>query len=93
MFRPVTFIGRRWTSDVVVRLQRERETRAMELAKQRELRKLEIEAQLNSEVRKVDSAIQLARAGERNLAPAFESVSLRTSGALVYFRAIRVSTS
>ena len=27
------------------------------------------------------------------LAPAFESVSLRTSGALVYFRAIRVSTS
>src|SRR4029079_16160111 len=34
--------------------------RALELAKQRELRKLEIESQLNSEMRKVDSAIQLA---------------------------------
>jgi len=42
------------------RITRERETRALELAKQRELRKLEIEAQLNSELRKVDSAIQLA---------------------------------
>jgi uncharacterized membrane protein YqiK len=42
------------------RITRERETRALELAKQRELRKLEIESQLNSEMRKVDSAIQLA---------------------------------
>src|SRR5689334_5678582 len=42
------------------RITRERETRALELAKQRELRKLEIESQLNSEVRKVESAIQLA---------------------------------
>src|SRR5689334_13092277 len=42
------------------RINRERETRALELAKQRELRKLEIESQLNSEVRKIESAIQLA---------------------------------
>ncbi len=42
------------------RIVRERETRAMELGKQRDLRKLEIESQLNSEVHKVDSAIRLA---------------------------------
>lgn len=42
------------------RIARERETRAMELAKQRELRKLEIESQLNSELHKADSAIRLA---------------------------------
>ena len=42
------------------RIERERETSALEIGKQRELRKLEIEAQLNSELRKVDSAIQLA---------------------------------
>ena len=42
------------------RITRERETRMLELNKQRELRKLEIESQLSSEIRKVDSAIQLA---------------------------------
>ena len=42
------------------RIARERETRAMELNKQRDLRKIEIESQLNSEVHKVDSAIRLA---------------------------------
>jgi len=42
------------------RIERERETRVTEITKQRELRRLEIEAQLNSEMRKVDSAIQLA---------------------------------
>ena len=42
------------------RITRERETRAMELNKQRELRQLEIQAQLNSEIHKVDSAIRLA---------------------------------
>jgi len=42
------------------RIERERETDAMEIAKQRELRKLEIEAQLGTEVNKVDSAIRLA---------------------------------
>ena len=42
------------------RIERERETKAMELAKQRELRKLEIESKLNSEMHTVDSAIRLA---------------------------------
>ena len=42
------------------RIARERETRVAELAKDRELRQVEIEARLNSEVRKVDSAIALA---------------------------------
>lgn len=42
------------------RIERERETKALEITKQRELRKLEIEAQLNSELRKVESSIQLA---------------------------------
>ncbi len=42
------------------RIERERETKALEITKQRELRKLEIESQLNSELRKVDSSIQLA---------------------------------
>jgi flotillin len=42
------------------RIGRERETKAMELAKQREVRKLEIEAKLNSEMHTVDSSIRLA---------------------------------
>jgi flotillin len=42
------------------RLAREQDTRVREIEKQRELRRLEIEAQLNSEVRKLDSAIQLS---------------------------------
>jgi uncharacterized membrane protein YqiK len=42
------------------RIEREKETRLAEIHKQRELRRLEIEAQLSSEVRKVDSAIALA---------------------------------
>jgi flotillin len=42
------------------RIEREKETRLAEIHKQRELRRLEIEAQLNSEVRKVDSSIALA---------------------------------
>jgi flotillin len=42
------------------RINRERETKMLEIAKQRELRRIEIESQLNSEIRKVDSAIQLA---------------------------------
>jgi uncharacterized membrane protein YqiK len=42
------------------RIDRERETKALEITKQRELRRLEIEAQLSSEMRKVDSAIQLS---------------------------------
>jgi uncharacterized membrane protein YqiK len=42
------------------RIDRERETKAMELAKQRDLRKVEIESQLNSELNKADSAIRLA---------------------------------
>jgi uncharacterized membrane protein YqiK len=42
------------------RIERERETRSQEITKQRELRRLEIESQLNSEMRKVDSSIQLA---------------------------------
>jgi uncharacterized membrane protein YqiK len=42
------------------RITRERETNALEIAKQRELRKLEIEMQLGTEMNKVDSAIRLA---------------------------------
>ena len=42
------------------RIAREQDTRVREIEKQRELRRLEIEAQLNSEVRKADSAIQLS---------------------------------
>ncbi len=42
------------------RITREQDTRTREIQKSRELRKLEIESQLNSEIRKVDSAIQLA---------------------------------
>ena len=42
------------------RIGREKETRVREIDKQRELRRLEIEAQLNSELRKADSAIQLS---------------------------------
>ena len=42
------------------RIEREKETRVAEIHKQRELRRLEIEAQLGSEVRKVDSAIALS---------------------------------
>ena len=42
------------------RIERERETKAREISKQREIRKLEIEAQLTSELNKVDSAIRLA---------------------------------
>ncbi|MFK7966925.1 MAG: flotillin family protein [Burkholderiaceae bacterium] len=42
------------------RIEREQETKSAEVAKQRALREVEIEAQLDSEVRKVDSAIKLA---------------------------------
>jgi uncharacterized membrane protein YqiK len=42
------------------RIARERETAALDIAKQREIRKLEIEMQLGTEVNKVDSAIRLA---------------------------------
>jgi uncharacterized membrane protein YqiK len=42
------------------RIARERETRTLDLGKQRDLRRLEIESQLNSEVHKVDSSIRLA---------------------------------
>jgi uncharacterized membrane protein YqiK len=42
------------------RIGREQDTRTREIQKTRELRKLEIEAQLNSEIRKVDSSIALA---------------------------------
>ena len=42
------------------RITREKETKLLEVAKQREIRRLEIEAQLNSEIRKADSSIQLA---------------------------------
>lgn len=42
------------------RVVRERETRLVEIAKQGEIRRIEIESQLSSEVRKVESAIQLA---------------------------------
>jgi uncharacterized membrane protein YqiK len=43
------------------RIEREKETRLAEIQKQRELRRIEIEAQLSSEVRKVDSSIALAQ--------------------------------
>jgi len=42
------------------RIAREKETRVREIEKQRELRRLEIESQLNSELRKADSAILLS---------------------------------
>ena len=42
------------------RISREQDTRTREIQKSRDLRKLEIESQLNSEIRKVDSSIQLA---------------------------------
>ncbi|MFM1991740.1 MAG: hypothetical protein RJA99_4697 [Pseudomonadota bacterium] len=42
------------------RIARERDTKAAEIQKARELRRLEIEAQLGSEMRKADSAIALA---------------------------------
>jgi uncharacterized membrane protein YqiK len=42
------------------RIERERQTRAMELAKQSEIRKIELESQLRVELKKVDNAIQLA---------------------------------
>ena len=42
------------------RIERERQTKAMEVAKQSELRKLELDSQLGVEMKKVDSAIQLA---------------------------------
>ena len=42
------------------RIGREQDTRVREIEKARELRRVEIEAQLNAEVRKVDSAIVLA---------------------------------
>jgi flotillin len=43
------------------RIEREQQTRVAEIQKSRELRKLEVEAQLNFEVRKVDSSIALAQ--------------------------------
>ncbi|MEO5844465.1 MAG: flotillin domain-containing protein [Caldimonas sp.] len=42
------------------RIEREQATRVAEIQKARELRKLEIEAQLSSEVRKIDSSIAMA---------------------------------
>lgn len=42
------------------RIERERQTRVTEVAKQSELRKLEVESQLGVEMKKIDSAIQLA---------------------------------
>src|SRR5580658_6810196 len=42
------------------RIQRERQTKAMEVAKQSELRRLELDSQLGVEMKKVDSAIRLA---------------------------------
>lgn len=42
------------------RITREKETKSLEIAKGRELRALEIDAQLNSESNKIDSAIRLA---------------------------------
>jgi len=43
------------------RIEREQQTRVAEIQKSRELRKLEIEAQLNFESRKIDSSIALAQ--------------------------------
>jgi len=48
------------TASENARITREKDTRLMEIAKQREIRRIEIEAQLSSEVRKVDSSIELA---------------------------------
>lgn len=48
------------TASESARIGREKDTRLMEIAKQREIRRIEIEAQLSSEVRKVDSSIELA---------------------------------
>lgn len=48
------------TASENARIVRERATKVAEFAKQRELRQVEIEAQLNAEVRKADSAIALA---------------------------------
>jgi uncharacterized membrane protein YqiK len=48
------------TASEDARIARERQTSAMEVAKQSELRKLEVESQLGVEMKKVDSAIQLA---------------------------------
>lgn len=42
------------------RIGREQETRSREIGKQRELRRLELEAQLSSEIRKADSSIALS---------------------------------
>ena len=42
------------------RIEREKDTRIAEIQKARELRRLEIEAQLNSEVRKIDSSNALS---------------------------------
>jgi flotillin len=42
------------------RIERERQTRAIELAKQSEVRRIELDSQLAVEMKKVDSAIQLA---------------------------------
>jgi flotillin len=43
------------------RIEREQQTRVAEIQKSRELRKLEIEAQLNFEAKKIDSSIALAQ--------------------------------
>ena len=48
------------TASEDARIGRERQTSAMEIAKQSEVRKLEVESQLGVELKKVDSAIQLA---------------------------------
>jgi len=48
------------TASEDARIQRERQTRVMEVAKQSELRRLELDSQLGVEMKKVDSAIQLA---------------------------------
>jgi uncharacterized membrane protein YqiK len=48
------------TASEDARIARERQISAMEVAKQSELRKLEVESQLGVEIKKVDSAIQLA---------------------------------
>jgi len=42
------------------RIDRERQTRATELAKQSEIRRIELDSQLGVEIKKVDSAIQLS---------------------------------
>jgi uncharacterized membrane protein YqiK len=48
------------TASEQARIGRERQTSAMEVSRRSELRKIEIDSQLNLELRKVDSAIQLA---------------------------------